>query len=116
MFVKYSPTRDKAVFAVAPSTIVVGDVECRARQGVCRYVDLPAGKHVRLTTRTAKGTFVSRRLDVVSIKRVPETVAAVTTPTPAPRATPLPQATCLLKNLLALPSAILPSISVDACD
>jgi len=116
MFVKYSPARDKAVFAIAPSTAVSGDVKCRRKEGVCRYVDIPAGESVRLKTRTAKGTLVSRRLQVVSIKRVPETVAAVTTPTPAPRTTPLSQATCLLKNLLALPSVLFPSISVDACD
>ena len=116
MFVKYSPARNKAVFAIAPSTRVSGDVECRRKEGVCRYVDIPAGKHVRLRTRTATGSLVSRRLDVVSIKRVTETVAATTATAPAPRATPLAQATCLLKNLLALPSVIHPSISVDSCD
>jgi hypothetical protein len=116
MFVKYSPARHKAVFAIAPSTVVKGDVKCRRKEGVCRYVDIPAGKHVRLYTRTARGTLVSRRLDVVSIERVPATAAAVTAPAPAPRTTPLSQATCLLKSLLALPSVILPSISVAACD
>jgi len=115
MFVKYSPARDKAVFAIAPSTKVSGDVKCRRKEGVCRYVDIPEGKHVRLTTRTAKGAVVSRRLEIVSIKHVPQSVAADTAPAPAPRATPLSQATCLLKSLLALPSVILPSISVDAC-
>jgi len=116
MFVKYSPARDKAVFAIAPSTVVSGDVKCRRKEGVCRFVDIPEGKHVRLTTRTAKGAVVSRRLDVVSIEKVTKTAAAVATPTPAPRTTPLAEATCLLKNLLALPSVIFPSISVDACD
>ncbi len=116
MFVKYSPAREKAVFAIAPSTTVSGGVKCRRKEGVCRYVDIPAGEGVRLKTRTAQGTLVSRRLEVVSIKSVPETVAATTAPAPAPRATPLSQATCLLKNLLALPSVLFPSISVDACD
>jgi hypothetical protein len=114
IFVKYSPSRRKAVFAVAPSTRVTGDVKCRRKEGVCRYVDIPEGKHVRLVMRAADGSVVSRRLDVVKIhgEPAPTTAAAVAT---APLSTPLDQATCLLKRLLSL-SPILPSISVDACD
>jgi hypothetical protein len=69
VFVKYSPRRDKAVFAIAPSTLITGDVECRRKEGLCRYVDIPAGKHARLTWSLPDGTVVSRRLDVVRVHR-----------------------------------------------
>ncbi len=117
MFVKYSPVRNKAVFAVAPSTQVAGDVACRIKAGVCRYVDIPAGKHVVFTLRKADGSIVSRRLDVVSVGKVTKTIADVTAPTVSSPAhtNAIATATCLLKSLLALP-AILPSISVNACD
>jgi hypothetical protein len=114
IFVKYSPSRRKAVFAVPASTKVAGDVKCRRKQGVCRYVDLPEGKHVRLTMRSSDGSLVSRRLDVVRIHGELVSTAAAAAAT-APRSTPLDQATCLLKRLLSL-SPILPSISVDACE
>ncbi len=114
IFVKYSPSRRKAVFAVAPSTKVSGDVKCRRKEGACRYVDVPEGKHVRLTLRASDGTLVTRRLDVVNIHGEPATTTATAVAT-APRSTPLDQATCLLKRLLSL-SPILPSISVDACE
>ncbi len=115
IFMKYSPTRNKAVFAVASSTKVKGDVKCRRKAGACRYVDLGEGQHVRLTMRNADGTLVSRRLDVVNIHRESAPIAGAATPAAAPRDTPLAQATCLLKRLLTL-SPILPSISVDACE
>jgi hypothetical protein len=67
VFVKYSPKRDKAVFAIAPSTIVTGDVDCRRKGGVCRYVDIPAGSYARLTMLGQDGSLVSRRLDVVRV-------------------------------------------------
>jgi hypothetical protein len=67
VFVKYSPKRDKAVFAIAPSTIVTGDVQCRRKEGVCRYVDIPAGSYARLTTLGENGSLVTRRLDVVRV-------------------------------------------------
>jgi hypothetical protein len=69
VFVKYSPKRDKAVFAIAPSTLITGDVECRRKEGLCRYVDIPAGKHARLTWSLPDGSIVSRRLDVVRVHR-----------------------------------------------
>jgi hypothetical protein len=69
VFVKYSPKRDKAVFAIAPSTLITGDVECRRKEGLCRYVDIPAGKHARLTWSLPDGSVVSRRLDVVRVHR-----------------------------------------------
>ncbi len=72
IFVKYSPTRDKAVFAIAPDSLLSGDIDCRRKDGVCRYVDIPAGKGVRLTVTTSAGTPVTRRLDVVSINPHPD--------------------------------------------
>ncbi|MEY2441494.1 MAG: hypothetical protein QOJ46_920, partial [bacterium] len=114
IFVKYSPSRNKAVFAVAPSTKVKGDVKCRRKAGACRYVDLGEGQHVRLSMRAADGSIVSRRLDVVRIHRAAAPTATATAPATAPLSTPLAEAKCLLKQLLTL-SPILPSISVDAC-
>jgi len=110
MFVKYSPARDKAVFAIAPSTYVSGDVKCRKVNGVCRYVDIPEGEHVRLTLRGEDGRVVSRRLDVVRIRKMP----LAGNESAGRRTTPLADATCLLKGLLKLP-VTLPSISADAC-
>ena len=110
VFVKYSPAHDKAVFAIAPSTYVSGDVKCRKVNGVCRYVDIPEGEHVRLTLRGEDGRVVSRRLDVVRIRKMP----LAGNESAARRTTPLADATCLLKGLLKLP-VTLPSISVDAC-
>jgi hypothetical protein len=114
IFVKYSPARNKAVFAVAPSTKVKGDVKCRRKAGACRYVDLGEGQHVRLSMRAPDGSVVSRRLDVVSIYRASAPISASGTPATTPLSTPIAEATCLLKRLLSL-SPILPSISVDAC-
>jgi hypothetical protein len=110
MFVKYSPARHKAVFAIAPSTKVDGDVTCRRVLGVCRYVDIPAGSYARLTLRGENGRYLSRRLDVVSIRHMPLEGNA----TASVRTTPLATATCLIKSLLALP-AVVPSISSDSC-
>jgi hypothetical protein len=110
MFVKYSPARHKAVFAIAPSTKVSGDVTCRRVLGVCRYVDIPAGSYARLTMRGEDGSYLSRRLDVVSIRHMPLVADA----TPPAKATPLATATCLIKSLLALPATV-PSISTDSC-
>lgn len=109
IFVKYSPSRDKAVFAIAPRTLVTGDVECRRKQDLCRYVDIPAGKHVRLTTLTAAGNLVSRRLDVMRIDRTPGTGAAVPTARSAPA-----DGACLLSRLLALGAKDSP-LAADAC-
>ena len=69
VFVKYSPNRRKAVFAVAPGIHVSGPVTCRVENGVCRYLDIPAGSYVRLTMLTAKREVVRRRLDVEHITR-----------------------------------------------
>jgi hypothetical protein len=108
MFVGYSSKRNVAVFAVAPSTQVKGDVECRTIKGVCRYVDIPAGKYARLVLRDLDGKAVSRRLDVVSIRTLAGNEDA------APRENALGTATCLLKGLLKL-TPYAPSIASDAC-
>lgn len=69
VFVKYSPARGKAIFAIDPSTTVDGDVDCRLVNGRCRYVDIPVGKYARLTFVNDDGSRVSRRLDVVKVDR-----------------------------------------------
>lgn len=97
IFVKYSPNRDKAVFAIAPRTLVTGEVKCRRKQGMCRYVDIPVGKHARLTTLATDGSLVTRRLDVARISRSRRsgTAAAAASRTPA-------DGRCLLEKMLAL--------------
>jgi hypothetical protein len=108
IFVKYSPARDKAVFAIAPSTVVTGNVVCRRKDGVCRYVDIAVGKHVRLATRAADGTLVSSRLDVMRIDQAPLPDA-----TPAANSAPA-NGSCLLAKLLTLTTEDEP-LSRDAC-
>jgi hypothetical protein len=108
IFVKYSPARDKAVFAIAPSAVVTGNVVCRRVAGVCRYVDIAAGKHVRLATRAADGTLVNSRLDVVRIDQASQADAlAATDNAPA-------NGSCLLAKLLTLTTEDEP-LSRDAC-
>ena len=106
VFVKYSPKRDKAVFAIAPRTLVTGGIECRRKEGVCRYVDIPAGRHVRLTTLSASGNVVSRRLDVMRIDRSRSPGGSV-------RSTPA-DGSCLLGKLLALTAKDSP-LAANAC-
>ena len=69
VFVKYSPSRRKAIFAVAPGIHVTGPIQCRVVNGVCRFLDIPAGSYARLTMLTAKREVVRRRLDVEHITR-----------------------------------------------
>jgi hypothetical protein len=69
MFVKYSPSRHKAVFAVAPGLHISGPVKCRVVNNVCRYLDIPAGSSARLTAIIDNKLVVSRRLDVVHTVR-----------------------------------------------
>jgi hypothetical protein len=64
VFVKYSPRRRKAVFAVVPDAIVTGPSRCRRKGGVCRYVDIASGSYARVTVRRADGGSLVRRLDV----------------------------------------------------
>jgi hypothetical protein len=67
VFVKYSHSRHKAVFAVRPTTGVHGDIRCRRIDGVCRYVEIPVGRYVRFTFVNDDGSRVSRRMDVVRV-------------------------------------------------
>jgi hypothetical protein len=67
VFVKYSPSRHKAIFAIDPSTTVRGAIHCRRIDGLCRYVDIPAGRYARLIFVNDDGSRVSRRLDVVRV-------------------------------------------------
>lgn len=109
IFVKYSPTRDKAVFAIAPGTRIEGDIECRRKQGVCRYIDIPAGKGVRLTVRASDGSRIYRRIDVERILRPSQAGAAAT-------ASSVPShGSCLLGKMLALRAGDKP-VAGDACN
>jgi hypothetical protein len=67
VFVKYSHSRHKAVFAVRATTGVHGDIRCRRIDGICRYVEIPVGRYVRFTFVNADGSRVSRRMDVVRV-------------------------------------------------
>ena len=96
VFVKYSPVRKAAVFAVAPGIHISGEAKCRVSNGACRYVDLPAGSHAWLTMVTPSRTIVSRRLDVVHIKRrSPGTTRALS-------AGARSEAGCLARKLVAM--------------
>lgn len=109
MFVKYSPSRAKAVFAVAPGIHISGPVKCRVADGACRYLDIPAGSYARLTLLTAKREVVRRRLDVVRIKH-----ASTSGSTSATAASEDNVSTCLLRKLVMMkPGAAL--LSHDAC-
>ena len=107
VFVKYSPSRRKAVFAVAPNVIVKG-VRCRRQDGVCRYVDIPAGGYARLYMITPQRTIVHRRLDVVHIRRTRSETTATTARAASDNA-------CLLNKLRAMKLTDAP-IERDACE
>lgn len=108
VFVKYSPRRRKAVFAIAPGTLVDGQIDCRRKEGLCRYIDIPAGKGVRLITRGSDGTPVSRRLDVVRIVRPSQARGSATVSSTSA------DGTCLLGKMLALGVRDVPPAG-DAC-
>ena len=97
VFVKYSPSRKAAVFAVAPGVYVSGAAKCRAQDGVCRYVDIQAGRHAWLTVALPSRTIVSRRLDVVRIKR-----RKASSSTRAASAGARSEAACLARKLVAM--------------
>ncbi|MEJ7787074.1 MAG: hypothetical protein WKF96_19910, partial [Solirubrobacteraceae bacterium] len=97
MFVKYSPSRNAAVFAVAPGLHITGAVKCRVAGGACRYVDIPAGEHVWLTYITPNRTIVNRRLDVVRIKR-----RSAGSSTTAASASTRSEAACLMHKLVGM--------------
>ncbi|MEA2149416.1 MAG: hypothetical protein QOD69_1246 [Solirubrobacteraceae bacterium] len=108
MFVKYSPSLEKAVFAVAPGIAVTGPVKCRRVGGICRYLDIPAGSHAQLTM-SASRTIVHRRLDVVRIDSTPtpDTTTAIA-------AKPGDENACLLHKLQAQAPTDAP-VDRDAC-
>ena len=108
IFTKFSSSRDAAVFAVAPNTVVSGDVECRRENGVCRYVDIPEGKYVRLSVPAGNGTTISRRLEVVAVDRTPSQSASRLSASGADTGR------CLLGKLLALGATDTP-LAADAC-
>ncbi len=110
VFVKYSPSRKKAVFAVAPGIRIDGPVSCRRIEYVCRYVDIPAGSFARLTIVTPSRTVVQRRLDVVRIDPSPSGEQ-----TTATAATDAGEQACLLRKLRALDPGD-PLIDRDACE
>jgi hypothetical protein len=109
VFVKYSPSRRKAVFAVAPGIHVSGPVTCRVENGVCRFLDIPAGSYARLTMLTSKREVVRRRLDVEHITR------RVTGQTKAGAASTSDANVCFLHKLEAMkPGSAL--IDRNACE
>ena len=109
VFVKYSQSRKKAVFAVAPGVHVSGPASTRVTDNV-RYVDIKAGAHARFTIVTPSRTIVSRRLDVVRAKS--RTSSNTTKATAASTRT---EAACLLGKLKAMkPGDQL--IGRDACE
>jgi len=110
VFVKYSPSLDKAVFAVAPGIVITGPVRCRLDHGVCRYLDVPAGSYTRLTMVTADGTLVRRRLDVARIDRTPASADTTTT-----AAKDDSENACLLRELKTRNLGDAP-IDRDACE
>lgn len=109
IFVKYSPKRDKAVFAIASSTLVTGDIECRRKNDLCRYVDIPAGESVRLTMLASDGSLVTRRLAVERIGRTPSAGATAAAASHAPA-----NGSCLLGKLLTMSAQDAP-LAADAC-
>jgi hypothetical protein len=109
VFVKYSTSRKKAIFAVAPDLYISGPVKCRVENGVCRYLDIPVGSHARLAIVTENRSVVSRRLDVVRAKSLTSSNATKAT------AASVSEAACLLGKLAAMkPGDAL--LGRDACE
>jgi len=93
MFVKYSSSRKKAIFAVAPGLHVSGPVSTSVSDGV-RYINVPVGAHAYLTMITTNRTIVKRRLDVVRARSVSSAKA-----TPAAVSA---ESACLMGKLTAM--------------
>lgn len=109
IFVRYAAGRGKALFAVAPGTVVTGSVSCERVTGVCRYVAIPDGGYARLTVIRPDGTRVVRRIDV-SVRQVTSGSAAA-----PPAATPnAKRDSCLLGRVTRLVAGALP-ISLNVC-
>lgn len=109
VFVKYSQSRKKAVFAVAPGVHISGPSSSRVTDNV-RYVDIASGSHARLTLVTASKTVVSRRLDVVRAKS-----RTTSNTTKATAASSRSEAACLLGKLTAMKPGD-PLVNRDACE
>jgi hypothetical protein len=110
LFLKYSPSRHKAIFAVAPSLHISGPVKCRVQNNVCRYLDMPAGSHAWLTTIIDNKLVVTRRLDVVHTAR-----RGSSSDTKATAASDSADGACLLRKLRAMaPGDAL--LDRDACE
>jgi hypothetical protein len=110
MFVNYSPSRNRAVFAVAPGLHISGPNACRVVNNVCRYLDIRAGSHARLTTILDNRSVVSRRLDVVHTRTRHASGA-----TRATAAGSSADGACLLRKLRAMvPGDAL--LDRDACE
>jgi hypothetical protein len=110
VFVKYSPSLNKAVFAISPGLIVSGPVKCRRVNDVCRYLDIPAGSYARLTMVTQDRILVSRRIDVEHIGH-----GAAGASTTAVAAAAHSENSCLLRLLRAVKPSGAP-IARDACE
>jgi len=95
MFVRYSPSRHKAIFALAPGLHISGPISCRVENNQCRYLDMPVGSHAWLTMITADRTIVKRRLDVVHARSV--SISSRATPASVDA-----EAACLLSKLMAM--------------
>lgn len=109
VFVKYSQSRKKAVFAVAQGVHISGPVSARVTDNV-RYVDIKPGSHARLSLVTPSRTIVTRRLDVVHAR----TLTSSNT-TKATAASSRTEAACLLGKLMAMkPGDQL--VGRDACE
>lgn len=110
VFVKYSPSRERAVFAVAPGLHISGPVKCRVKDGACRYLDIPAGAHAWLTLVKPNRTVVKRRLDVVRAK-----ARTAGTATKAASAGTRAEQACLLGKLVAMKAGDA-LVDRDACE
>ena len=109
VFVKYSASKKKAVFAVAPGMHISGPVKCRIEDGVCKYLDIKAGSYARISMVTENKAVVSRRLDVVHTK------ARAVGNTRATAASGRSEAACLYGKLVAMkPGDSL--VDRDACE
>lgn len=109
VFVKYSASKKKAVFAVAPGLHISGPTNCRVEDGVCKYLDIKAGSYARISMVTESKAVVSRRLDVVHTKaRAAGTMKATA-------ASGRNEAACLVGKLVAMkPGDKL--VDRDACE
>ena len=98
VFVKYSPSRKAAVFAVAPGLHISGPAKCRVENGACRYVDIPAGSHAWLTMVTRQ----PHDREPPPGRRPHQAAHARASSTRATAASARSEAACLLGKLVAM--------------